>query len=144
MPVWIESQVCITSFFFQWCPGGFSGEDRLRTVEKLDVKVNHWSAVPSMKYSRSNFTVAVIEDMILAIGGYSQRMTIDSVEAFDVNTERWLVYIFTCNRQEQRDTKISACCYLPSKWNFQFNPNPLYYVCTVIFLFVLPPFPSNR
>ena len=44
-----------------------------------------------MKYSRSNFTVAAIEDMILAIGGYSQRMTIDSVEAFDVNTERWLV-----------------------------------------------------
>ena len=85
----------LDSFFFD--VGGFSGEDRLRTVEKLDVKVNHWSPVPSMKYSRSNFTVAAIEDMILAIGGYSQRMTIDSVEAFDVNTERWFVLIYVPN-----------------------------------------------
>lgn len=42
-----------------------------------------------MKYPRSNFTVAAIEDMILVIGGYSHGTTVDTVEAFDVNTERW-------------------------------------------------------
>lgn len=63
--------------------------DRLQSMERLDVKANHWSMVPSMKYPRSNFTVAVVEDMILAIGGYSHRTTVDTVEAFDINTERW-------------------------------------------------------
>lgn len=61
----------------------------MRSVERLDTKVNHWSSVPSMKHPRSNFTVAVVEDMILVIGGYSQGVTVDTVEAFDVNTERW-------------------------------------------------------
>lgn len=69
--------------------GGYSGIDRLRTVERLDVKANHWSPVASMKSPRSNFTVAIIEDMILVIGGYSHGTTVDTVEAFDVKTERW-------------------------------------------------------
>ncbi len=69
--------------------GGYTGTDRLRSVERLDVNANHWSPVPSMKHARSNFTVAIIEDMILAIGGYSQGTTVDTVEAFDTNTERW-------------------------------------------------------
>lgn len=42
-----------------------------------------------MKHSRSNFTVAAIEDMILVIGGYSHGTTLDSVEAYDVTNERW-------------------------------------------------------
>lgn len=66
----------------------------MRSVERLDTKVNHWSPVPSMKHPRSNFTVAVVEDMILVIGGYSQGVTVDTVEAFDVNTERWYIIVF--------------------------------------------------
>ena len=52
--------------------GGFDGDQRLRSVECLDMTKPHpsWSSAADMITPRSNFSVTVIEDRILVMGGY--------------------------------------------------------------------------
>ena len=52
--------------------GGFDGDQRLRSVECLDMTqpLPSWSSAADMITTRSNFSVTVVEDRILVMGGY--------------------------------------------------------------------------
>ena len=51
--------------------GGSDGSHSLCTTEVLDIQENCWKPGPTMTTCRANVAVAVIEDRIWAVGGFS-------------------------------------------------------------------------
>ena len=51
--------------------GGSDGSHSLCTTEVLDVKENVWKPGPTMTTCRANVAVAVVDDRIWAVGGFS-------------------------------------------------------------------------
>ena len=51
--------------------GGSDGSHSLCTTEVLDIHENCWKPGPTMTTCRANVAVAVIEDRIWAVGGFS-------------------------------------------------------------------------
>ena len=50
--------------------GGFSGSLRVRTVDAYDPVKDTWVSCPSMKARRSTLGVALLNDLIYAVGGF--------------------------------------------------------------------------
>nr|XP_054767438.1 kelch-like protein 10 [Lytechinus pictus] len=48
-----------------------------------------WMGAPSMYIHRSNFGVAVLDDMIFVIGGFNGITTIYNVECYDPDNDEW-------------------------------------------------------
>ena len=62
---------------------------RLETVERYDFKLRSWLPMAPMKSKRSTFATGVIEDRLLAVGGYNGQTPISLVEAFDPEENQW-------------------------------------------------------
>lgn len=69
--------------------GGYNGISRLCCGEKFSPETNTWTRIPKMYYPRSNFAIAIIDDMIFAIGGYNGVYTMYNVECYDEKTNEW-------------------------------------------------------
>ena len=63
--------------------------NRLNSVIMYDVNTGNCKMLPSMKYKRSACTVVVTGDVIVVMGGYDGRKTLDSVECFDLIRQVW-------------------------------------------------------
>ena len=55
--------------------GGSDGTHSLCTTEVLDVRENVWKAGPTMTTCRANVAVAVVDDRLWAVGGFSGNLT---------------------------------------------------------------------
>jgi len=61
----------------------------MSSAEKYNPENKTWSPIPDMKYARTHFAIAVIEDKIYVIGGYDDGSNICSVEYFSDEDNKW-------------------------------------------------------
>ena len=75
--------------------GGFSGKQRLCSVEKYMVTEDKWAQMPAMKDKRHYLSACTINDeCIYAFGGFfgsTEQEINDSIEMFDVEKNIWQV-----------------------------------------------------
>jgi len=76
--------------------GGFSGKQRLNSVEKYIVKEDKWVQVAPMKDKRHYLSACSIGDeFIYAFGGFfgsTEQEINDTIEVFEVEKNNWLVH----------------------------------------------------
>ena len=63
--------------------------ESLSTVEKYDPVTRKWRPSAEMTTKRSRVGVAVVDDVLYAIGGYDGRERLDTVEAFYPEKKAW-------------------------------------------------------
>ena len=75
--------------------GGFSGKQRLNSVEKYEVKQDKWSQMAVMKDKRHYLSACTINDeFIYAFGGFfgsTEQEINDTIEVYDVDKNTWVV-----------------------------------------------------
>ena len=75
--------------------GGFSGKQRLSSVEKYVVKEDKWQQMAIMKDKRHYLSACTINDeFIYAFGGFfgsTEQEINDTIEVYDVEKNSWLV-----------------------------------------------------
>ena len=76
--------------------GGFDGHTRLKTSEYLDTRnpSKGWRYMAEMITPRSNFSVVIVDNMVLVMGGFDgnvQAVT-DQTEAYSTLTNTWEPY----------------------------------------------------
>jgi kelch-like protein 19 len=75
--------------------GGFSGKQRLCTVEKYALNEDKWSSVAPMKDKRHYLSACTINDnTIYAFGGFfgsTEQEINDSIEMYEVEKNQWTV-----------------------------------------------------
>ena len=75
--------------------GGFSGKQRLCSVEKYQVREDKWTQMPAMKDKRHYLSACTVNDeCIYAFGGFfgsTEQEINDSIEMFDVEKNIWQV-----------------------------------------------------
>lgn len=75
--------------------GGFSGKQRLCSVEKYMVREDKWAQMPAMKDKRHYLSACTVNDeCIYAFGGFfgsTEQEINDSIEMFDVEKNIWQV-----------------------------------------------------
>ena len=62
--------------------GGHDGWNFLASVERFDVGNKTWTFVASMNYARSTLGLAVIGNLIYAVGGRDANGCLNTVECF--------------------------------------------------------------
>jgi len=73
--------------------GGSDGSHSLCTTEVLDVKENVWKPGPTMTTCRANVAVAVVDDRIWAVGGFSGKVFLNSIEQLDPLSDEWTTFL---------------------------------------------------
>ena len=71
--------------------GGYGGGENncLDTAERFDVNAQKWEMLPKLNIGRRALSVAALPDGIYAVGGYSGKQYIASVERFDIERNCW-------------------------------------------------------
>uniref|UniRef100_A0A0K0F573 Spermatocyte protein spe-26 (inferred by orthology to a C. elegans protein) n=1 Tax=Strongyloides venezuelensis TaxID=75913 RepID=A0A0K0F573_STRVS len=64
--------------------------DRLSSFEKYDSKRNVWVVLKPMPVSRSDFGAVIINNYLIASGGYSGSEILSSSHIYDFNTDEWI------------------------------------------------------
>ncbi|CAF2976591.1 unnamed protein product [Rotaria socialis] len=67
-----------------WCSGG-----AIASVEMFDPVTNEWRAVSPMSKRRCGVGVAVLNNLLYAVGGHDGVSYLNSVEKFDPQTNQW-------------------------------------------------------
>lgn len=62
----------------------------MNTGERYDSSRRAWTFIKEMYHPRSNFGLEIIDDMILAIGGFNGVVTISHCECYVPETNEWL------------------------------------------------------
>lgn len=75
--------------------GGFSGKQRLNSVERYEVKNDKWTQMAVMKDKRHYLSACTINDeFIYAFGGFfgsTEQEINDTIEVYDVDKNTWVV-----------------------------------------------------
>ena len=75
--------------------GGFSGKQRLNSVEKYNVKEDKWTQMAVMKDKRHYLSACTINDeYIYAFGGFfgsTEQEINDTIEVYEVEKNSWVV-----------------------------------------------------
>ena len=71
--------------------GGYGGGDNncLDTAERFDITTGKWEMLAKLGEGRRALSVVALPDGIYAIGGYSGKHYIASVERYDIQTNVW-------------------------------------------------------
>jgi len=72
--------------------GGTDGTASMCTTEVLDMVENAWHPGPTMTFCRGNVSVAVVNEQLWAVGGFSGKNFLNSVEFLDPG-EEWTSYL---------------------------------------------------
>jgi len=81
---------CFDIVGYIYAVGGLSSTgESLSTVEKYDPVTRKWRPSAEMTTKRSRVGVAVVDDVLYAIGGYDGRERLDTVEAFYPEKKAW-------------------------------------------------------
>lgn len=71
--------------------GGDPGSRRARnSSHEYDINVDKWCNGPRMSTGRCNFNAAVMDNLIVAVGGCARSVDLQSVEALDPRQDRWM------------------------------------------------------
>jgi len=83
--------------------GGFNGNERLNSVECLDLQRSNpiWTASAPLLRPRSNFGVTIMDKKIFVVGGFDGEGVVPLCELFDEETKSW-------NHSEPLNVKRSA------------------------------------
>ncbi|CAF1190894.1 unnamed protein product [Adineta steineri] len=69
--------------------GGWCSGDAIASVEMYDPSNNEWRTVAPMSKRRCGVGVAVLNNLLYAVGGHDGVSYLNSVERFDVQTNQW-------------------------------------------------------
>lgn len=58
-------------------------------MERLDVRLGRWQAVPSMSSRRSSCGVAAMDGLLYCVGGNDGTMCMSSGERFNIRRNTW-------------------------------------------------------
>lgn len=72
--------------------GGNDGMQSLRSTEIYDTENDCWYLGPQLGIERANVSVASLGNKLFAVGGFSGKRFLDSLEYFDATTEEWCCY----------------------------------------------------
>ena len=64
--------MCVTDKLY--VVGGSDGQQSLSSVEIYDITTNAWSLGPSLSTPRANVAVALVQDKLFAVGGFSGKV----------------------------------------------------------------------
>ncbi|KAH9507130.1 Kelch-like protein 10 [Dermatophagoides farinae] len=84
--------VCYRNRYIIVC-GGHNGNERLRSVEIYDCKLNHWHYLPSMQSIRSDASAVIYNDCIYVAGGIDL-FPLNSMEYYSFVTNQWTIISF--------------------------------------------------
>ena len=73
--------------------GGTDGTQSMCTTEVLDAVENAWHPGPTMTFCRGNVGVALVNDTLWAVGGFSGKTFLNNVEFLDPTKEEWTSYL---------------------------------------------------
>ena len=73
--------------------GGSNGQNALTSVEIFDPVTQTWSFSPSLSHPRSNVGVAVVKGCLFAVGGFSGKTFLDSIEYLSEDATEWSSYV---------------------------------------------------
>jgi len=92
--------------------GGSDSQMSLVSVEIFDFVTGSWTSGPSLGTPRANMGVAVVHRRLFAVGGFSGKAFLDSVEFLSDDGEQWCAYqpagVTTTDNGCMSDT--SECC----------------------------------
>ena len=63
------------------------------TTEVLDMVENAWHPGPTMTFCRGNVSVAVVNEQLWAVGGFSGKNFLNNVEFLDPVKDEWTSYL---------------------------------------------------
>ena len=71
--------------------GGYGGGDNncLDTAERFDPATKKWEQIANLNEGRRALSVVALPDGIYAIGGYSGKQYLSSVERYDIEQNVW-------------------------------------------------------
>jgi N-acetylneuraminic acid mutarotase len=73
--------------------GGYSGKSILGSAEKYDMETDTWTEIAPMKTPRRNVGVAVINNLLYAVGGSNRddgtRSNLNSMERYNPDRDEW-------------------------------------------------------
>jgi len=69
--------------------GGFTGDDHVATVERLNPFSGKWTTCSPMSVGRSGVGASALESIVYAAGGYDGEDRLDIVETYDYLTDSW-------------------------------------------------------
>ena len=83
--------------------GGFNGNERLQSVECLDLLKSNpkWTASAPLLRPRSNFGVTIVDKKIFVVGGFDGEGVVSHTELYDDESKTW-------NHSEPLNVKRSA------------------------------------
>ena len=96
--------------------GGYSGEAILGSAEHYDIRTNIWEEISPMKTPRRNVGVAVIENLLYAVGGSNRddgtRSNLNSMERYHPDSDVWedMAPMHRC-RGAASVTALGGCLY---------------------------------
>ena len=73
--------------------GGSDGTMALNTVEVYDPETSSWSMGPQISVPRANVGVVVLKNRLFAVGGFSGKEFLDSVEYLNDETAEWCSFL---------------------------------------------------
>ena len=72
-----------------YAAGGMDGVSRLKSVEKIRPGDRSWERVEDIIHPRSNFSLVVLQCMLVVAGGFDGVTVTNEVEIFDPETGAW-------------------------------------------------------
>lgn len=72
--------------------GGSDGTRSLRSTEIYDKENDSWSLGPQLGIDRANVSVVTLGNKLFAVGGFSGKKFLDSLEYFNPLSEEWCCY----------------------------------------------------
>lgn len=73
--------------------GGSDGSHSLNSTECYDEVNKCWIAGPNLTSPRSNVSVAVVQNRLYAIGGFSGKTFLNTIEYLDATSNEWTTFV---------------------------------------------------
>ncbi len=71
--------------------GGYSKGAAVNTLQSFDMTTQRWTTLQPMKENRSNHAVCLQGDRIIVAGGHNGTEFLDTCEAFDTKSKRFVL-----------------------------------------------------
>lgn len=74
--------------------GGWCSGDAIASVERFDPQTSEWKMVAPMSKRRCGVGVAVLHDLLYAVGGHDGQSYLNSIERYDPQTNQVTFVVF--------------------------------------------------
>ena len=90
--------------------GGSDGTQSLKSTEVLDMEKENWAMGASLCQPRANVAICFYNNKLFAVGGFSKRTFLNTMEYLDDQTNEWCSYLpveVSCIAHKQAHRKNS-------------------------------------